>query len=178
MDFDRIEKLLQKYWECETSLEEEKELKHFFNSEEVPEKWQTLKPLFKYFEKEKAEGSLDHFFDQRVLAQIEEIERTDNKAVAPEGKVRKLFADILKIAAVVLVLVTSVYFVRQNIIENDKPVIANVPGAIEDPKEAFEEAKKALLMISKNFNKGKKEVSKMSVFHEAQEQVKNQSETL
>ena len=39
MDLDRIEKLLAKYWECETSVEEEGELKQFFSGDNVPEKW-------------------------------------------------------------------------------------------------------------------------------------------
>ena len=178
MDFDRIEKLLQKYWDCETSIEEEKELKSFFNNDEVPEKWKSLVPLFKYYEQEKAEGGLDHFFDERVLAQIEEIENSTTKGSEPRGKVRKMFNDILKVAAVLLVLITSAYFVRENFNEKKEEIIAEVPGTIEDPKIAFEEAKKALMMISKNFNKGRKEASKVSVFNEAQEKVKRDSKTL
>ena len=174
MDLDRIEKLLAKYWECETSVEEEKELKNFFNNEEVPEKWKSLIPLFQYYEREKAEGGLDRFFDERVIAQIEEIDKPAFKKAPTEGKVRKMINDALKIAAVILVIATSVYFVRENIKEKEEVLVE----AVEDPQEAFEEAKKALMMLSRNFNKGKKEASKMSVFHEAQEQVKNQTETL
>jgi len=178
MDFDRIEKLLEKYWECETSVAEEKELKDFFNRGQVPEKWQSFIPLFQYYDKEKAEGGLDHFFDERLLAQIEKDERNPETATKPKGKVRKLVNDALKVAAVILVLMTSAYFVRENVIENKEPVNTTIANTIEDPKEAFEEAKKALMMISKNFNKGKKEASKMSVFNEAQEQVKKGTETL
>lgn len=177
MDFDRIEKLLEKYWECETSIEEERELKDFFNGGQVPEKWQSFIPLFQYYEKEKAEGGLDHFFDERLLAQIEQETNASDQS-KPKGKVRKLINDVLKVAAVILVLVTSAYFVRENIIENKETVNTEIANTIEDPKEAFEEAKKALMLISKNFNKGKKEASKMSVFKDAQEQVKKGTETL
>ena len=37
MDYAMINELLNKYWLCETSLEEERELRRFFASEEVPE---------------------------------------------------------------------------------------------------------------------------------------------
>ena len=36
MDYQRINKLLDKYWECATSVEEERELRQFFSSAVVP----------------------------------------------------------------------------------------------------------------------------------------------
>ena len=36
MDYKYIEQLLERYWQCETSLEEESELRSFFSEEEVP----------------------------------------------------------------------------------------------------------------------------------------------
>ena len=56
MDFNRIEELLAKYWECDTSLQEEEELKKFFNSQEVPEHLMAYKSLFIYYEEEKKNG--------------------------------------------------------------------------------------------------------------------------
>jgi hypothetical protein len=45
-----------------------------------------------------------------------------------------------------------------------------------DPKVAFEETKKALMMISKSFNKAQKEASKINVFNEATEAIQNKQE--
>lgn len=36
MDYQRINKLLDKYWECATSVEEERELRRFFSSAVIP----------------------------------------------------------------------------------------------------------------------------------------------
>ena len=46
MDYKYIEQLLERYWQCETSLEEESELRSFFSEEEVPAHLLRYKELF------------------------------------------------------------------------------------------------------------------------------------
>ena len=48
----KIEELLDKYFEGETSCEEERRLRRFFTEEEVPEELQMYRPLFAYLEQE------------------------------------------------------------------------------------------------------------------------------
>ena len=48
----KIDDLLQKYFEGETTGEEEKALRDFFRSEDVPERLADCKPLFAYFDEE------------------------------------------------------------------------------------------------------------------------------
>ena len=36
MDYKDIEQLLERYWQCETSIEEEATLRDFFSKEDVP----------------------------------------------------------------------------------------------------------------------------------------------
>ena len=167
MDFNKIERLLERYWEGETSLEEEQVLRDFFDHPEVPGKWKSEQVLFQYFT-EQRKVDLDELFDEKVMAQVEE---------APDisrGKVRKLFYDLVRVAAVGLILVTATYFVREQYLEQkDDPYMVDT---FENPKEAFEETKKALLMISKNFNKGRKEAKKVGAFNDAQEKVKSGNE--
>lgn len=170
MDLDRIEQLLAKYWDCETTLEEEKELKEFFNSEGVPPKWQAIAPLFRYYADEKKNGKLDGLFDEQVLAQIEA--KQGSASPGGEGKVVRWFYDMAKVAAVALILITAGYFVREEYINKKDKMDPYIADTFEDPKEAFEETKKALMLISKNFNKGRKEVQRVGVFNEAQEKIK------
>ncbi|MEM6525608.1 MAG: hypothetical protein AAGF85_08935 [Bacteroidota bacterium] len=168
MDLDRIERLLAKYWECETSVEEEKELQLFFLSDEVPDKWKSFISLFQYYKSEREGKKLDAMFDERVMAQIEKEPTTKNR-----GKLRKLFYDIARVAAVGLILVTATYFIR----DDYKKTTADL-GTFETPEEAFEETKKALQMISKNFNKGRKEAKKVAVFNTAQKKIKKDDNEL
>ena len=46
MDCKYIEQLLERYWRCETSLEEEAQLRAFFTKEEIPEHLLRYKDLF------------------------------------------------------------------------------------------------------------------------------------
>jgi hypothetical protein len=49
MEFNNITQLLEKYFEGESSIAEEKELKAYFNSHEVQEEHKEYKPLFGFF---------------------------------------------------------------------------------------------------------------------------------
>lgn len=48
----KIDELLNKYFEGETTCEEERELRRFFTGEEVPEHLQVYRPLFAYLDRE------------------------------------------------------------------------------------------------------------------------------
>ena len=47
MDSKHIEELLEKYWNAETSLEQEEELRAFFQSSNVPENLSEAVALFR-----------------------------------------------------------------------------------------------------------------------------------
>ena len=70
MDYKYIEQLLDKYWNCETSLEEEQILRCFFRQKEVPAHLSRYQSLFVYQDVAKA-PALGEDFDERVLAEIE-----------------------------------------------------------------------------------------------------------
>ncbi|UII24424.1 hypothetical protein LVD15_13945 [Fulvivirga maritima] len=170
MDLDRIEHLLAKYWECETSLEEEDELKEFFTHQPVPEHLKSVASLFQYYEAEGEKDELGAEFDELILAELE------NKK-SGKGKVIKWVNDALKVAAVLVILATAGYFMQKEYQDKKENLEPYVTGTFEDPEKAFEETKKALMLISKNMNVGKKQVEKVGVLHEAQKKVK-ETETL
>ena len=70
MDYKYIEQLLERYWNCETSVEEEQILRTFFRQKEVPAHLLRYKPLFAYQEVAR-HISLAKDFDERVLAKVE-----------------------------------------------------------------------------------------------------------
>ncbi len=49
MSFREIEKILERYFNGETSLSEERELKEFFLKENIPDHLKVLKDQFVYF---------------------------------------------------------------------------------------------------------------------------------
>ncbi|MCU0397269.1 MAG: hypothetical protein MUC73_04110 [Cyclobacteriaceae bacterium] len=161
MDSSRIEELLKKYWDCETSLEEEQQLREYFNQEKVPEKWRETAALFRYFEGQKSK-EVQPAFDDHLRNKIRE------RPHLQRGKVRYLVFNAMRIAAGITVLVAAIYLVRQEIRQED-PIA--VEDTYTDPKQAFEETKKALLMISKGFGTAEQQAKKINMLNEAREKV-------
>ena len=50
MDYKYIEQLLERYWNCETSVEEEQILRIFFQQKELPAHLRRYRSLFTYQE--------------------------------------------------------------------------------------------------------------------------------
>ena len=74
MDYKHIDELLQKYWNAETSLEEEQQLKTFFATEPVPEQFKETATLFRYFETQKNVGLPDVHFDKELKKKLHHLE--------------------------------------------------------------------------------------------------------
>ena len=70
-----------------------------------------------------------------------------------------------------IVVIAATFFVRQEIRKSYPP-----EDTFSDPKMAFEETKKALMMISKGFGKGQREASKINLFNDAGEKVQGKQE--
>lgn len=169
MDSNRIEALLNKYWNCETSLEEEQQLRAYFREHhDIPEAWKETAALFQYFDEQQHKSLNDVSFEGQVLSHVREPRR---------GKVVSLVYNSMRIAAGVAVLVMAVWFVRNELRDpattasNDTP--AELKDTFDDPQLAFEETKKALKMISKSFGQAEDQAKKINLFNEAQQEVQN-----
>ncbi|MGK7395442.1 MAG: hypothetical protein ACNS62_12775 [Candidatus Cyclobacteriaceae bacterium M3_2C_046] len=164
MDFKRIEILLEKYWQAETSLQEEQELHHFFQKVDIPDHMKDTAVLFQYFQKEQEELKLDEKFDQDILEDLE----TEEK---PIGRKAAMF-DLNKVwkMAAVIALVISFVIGYQYLDQSNHPAVAEL-GTYEDPEAAYEETKKALLLISAQLNKGQQYAQEITRIHEAKEKV-------
>ena len=105
MDYKYINQLLERYWKCETSLEEENILRTFFSQDELPAELEPYKSLFAYELSETKNEALGEEFDQKMMAMIEdEYTKEPNKAkvVSLTERLKPLF----KAAAVVAIVLT------------------------------------------------------------------------
>lgn len=164
MDSKRVEELLEKYWNCETSLEEESALREYFHQTDVPDTLKDSAVLFRYFEQQRQHKMNDVAFDASLK----------NKLQPAQGKMRSLLMSSLRIAAGISVVVASFWLVRTQMRDDTPQEIADT---YDDPKEAFEETKRALQLISKNFGKAKKATSNINMINEATERVHSKDET-
>lgn len=74
MDYCRIHLLLDKYWRCVSSVDEERELRRFFTSETVPPE---LLPYQAWFRTPEAEElpPLEETFDVKIMESISSIQK-------------------------------------------------------------------------------------------------------
>ena len=99
MDYKYIEQLLERYWDAETSTEEENILRAFFSQENVPAHLQHLRPLFTAADDE----VLGDDFDARMLAMVND----DRPAVtARRVTLTQRLMPLFKAAAVVAIILT------------------------------------------------------------------------
>jgi len=99
MDYKYIEQLLERYWNAETSLEEESILRTFFSQKDIPAEMEHLRPLFI----DEAVGeTLDDDFDARIMQAI----GTEQVVKAREVSLTQRLMPLFKAAAVVAIILT------------------------------------------------------------------------
>lgn len=157
MDSKQINQLLEKYWACESTLEEEQALREYFRKGNYPEQLRETAALFTYFGESKKKSLDDAAFNSEVMQKVK-----------PQGKLVPLVRNAMRIAAGIAVLVVAFVLVRNELRSSPSQEVADT---YDDPKLAFEETKKALLMISKSFGTAEKQARKISVFNEAEKEI-------
>lgn len=101
MDYKYIEQLMERYWECATTLEEEQILRSFFNQKDVPVRFLQYKELFTY-PVEARQERLGEDFDQKMMALIDK-PSTEAKYIPMISRLRPLLKAAAAIAVVMLV---------------------------------------------------------------------------
>ena len=155
-----IEQLLEKYWNCETTLEEEQQLRDFFRGAAVPTSMKETAELFRFFMAEKS-NILGENFEPGVTKELRK--RQGGKIITMVS-----FTNIARIAAGILVVVVATYFIRQEV---RKSYPKEIQDTYSDPQLAFEETKKALMMISSKFGRAKQEAVKIKMFNDAEKKI-------
>lgn len=147
MGLDRIEKIVEKYFEGETSSAEEKELKVYFSSSDVAKHLKQYQPVFGYFAQAKGE----------IL----------NKELSLPTKKQNVVMWLSIAAAVVLLLSvgTSMYFASNS--SNDF-VSCN---SEDDPEKVLQETQKALALVSEKLNTGIESVNYINEYENAKNKI-------
>ena len=91
MDYKYITQLLERYWECQTTLEEENILRAFFSQDDI-------RDLFVYETVEPKTDVLGQEFDDKILAIISEGEPVKAKIVSMRQRMMPLFRAVAAVA--------------------------------------------------------------------------------
>jgi len=129
MELDKIELLLEKYFQGDTSIAEENELKLYFSSLNVAQHLEQYKLMFGYF----SQGKEQQF----------------KQGIPLLSKKRQVAW--LSIAASVIVLLGIGTYIYVNY---DNAGQSQNLGTYDDPEEAFKETQKALALLSNHVNTG------------------------
>lgn len=160
MDSKQLEALLARYWNCETSVEEERVLREYFAGADVDGSLKETAAMFRYFDQQGHREVHDVAWNGRI----------NNITKPSDTKVRRLLRNSLRIAAGIVVLMVALWFVRTEIRQTTPQELVDT---YSDPELAFEETKKALLMISRGFGTAEEQAKKINLFNEAQQQIQN-----
>ena len=146
MELDRIEQLLEKYFEAQTSIAEEKELKEYFSSSDVAQHLERYKPIFGYAHQAKQE---------QFSATISLKTNKRNRVVW------------ISVAASVIVLLGVSLFTYNHY----KQTKSNDLGTYDDPEIAYKETQKALALISEHVNKGIGSMNYLSEYEQSKNKI-------
>ena len=168
MEYQKIEEILNRYLEGETTLEEETLLKEYFSRPDLPSVHCEMKELFQYFDQANREAAPD--FD--VSAHL-------NSVIDMEWKkeTRSRFSRVwawVGSAAAVLVISFGIY----QYTNHSEPAVkqAYIKDTYQDPKLAYLETKRALLLVSRTMNRSAANLKYLSKVDESFNQMKKVAE--
>ena len=148
MESNKIEILLEKYFQGETSIAEEKELKNYFSLPNVAQHLQQYQPLFGYFSQVK--------------------EQKSTQEISLQTKKRNVAWLSIAASAVVLLGIGTYYISKKN----TAPAVAQTElGTYDDPEEALAATQKALALLSKKVNVGIESVQYIKEYEQSKNKI-------
>ncbi|TDE07755.1 hypothetical protein [Flavobacterium sandaracinum] len=154
MELYKVETVLERYFEGETSIAEERELQDYFATQQVAPHLEKYAALFNHF----AVAKEQQFEQEMPLFEIQK----------EESGIKKRNLGWLSIAASVVVLmgIGTYVFYHSEPVNNSKDL-----GTYDDPEVAFKETQKALSLLSKNVNVGIESVKYVEEYQIAKNKV-------
>jgi hypothetical protein len=160
MNTSGIETLLGKYYEGNTSLQEEKILRDFFMDKDVPAHLKLHQPLFTYCGEEQQEEIRTRDFEKKLTAQL--THEVSEIPVVHMGPARNRLVYLTGIAASIVLLAGLFFTFQYEVFKGSKNSTGN-----PDREIAYANATEALMMVSGNLNNGLKQVEHLQMLEKA-----------
>ena len=154
MDIRIIKKLLEKYYDGGTTLEEEAVLRDYFNNEEVPQELQKYQSQFMFYQRERDVKFENYDF---------ELGKTK-----PKQSINKRLYWIPAAAAAILLIISMLLFLLQNPFSHKQSNVITVT----DPDSTYEITQYALYAVSKNLNEGFGKLNKLEYLEDGMNALK------
>ncbi|MEI7896766.1 MAG: hypothetical protein WCJ26_06990 [bacterium] len=164
MNTSEIEVLLEKFYEGETSLQEERMLRDFFREQRVPAHLLSHQPLFAFMSAEQQNEITSPEFDQKLTSKLLiEPDKTPVVRLLPQRPSRLI---IMSIAAGILLLVGLFLTIQLDVFKNPLKQSGSTNSEI-----SYADASQALMLVSANFNTGLKQVERLQMVDNAMKNV-------
>lgn len=165
MNINEVKILIEAFYNGETSATEEKALLQYFQSDHVAEELLDERDIFLQLQKVQPakvpptlEAKLDTLINNLAEKELKQVSRKSKK------NRKQLWVTIGGVAASLTLLFSIGYYVNsQNNNSGTTQAYRHMPDTYSDPDRAYEEAEKALIMVSSNLNKGFEQISVVSV---------------
>ncbi|AOC95522.1 hypothetical protein BB050_02410 [Flavobacterium anhuiense] len=150
MELNKIEDILEKYFQGETSIAEENQLKEYFSSSNVAQHLEQYKPMFGYFSQAR--------------------EQKSTYEIPLQTKKRNVAWLSIAASAVVLLGIGTYFFVSE---KNEPTAVASQAelGTYDDPEEALKATQKALALLSNNVNVGIESVHYIKEYEQSKNKI-------
>ncbi|MBN2667381.1 MAG: hypothetical protein JXR67_12785 [Bacteroidales bacterium] len=149
-----IIQLLTKYYDGNSTIEEERLLKEYFGGTDVPEELFEEQKIFRCYseisDKGIPEPSAD--FEKRIY---EAIDREEKRSLIPPR--RRFFVILSGVAATLLILAAAYFFFERR---------PDIRDTYNDPEVAYAEAMKILHSVSSRMNEGTKALGQLTALQE------------
>jgi hypothetical protein len=139
MEYNKIEEILNRYMEGESTLEEEALLKEYFSQPHLQERHREMKDLFLYLNISQKESAPPFDVTTELNTLIEKEWKSETR-----GRFKRILAWAGS-AAAVLVLTFGIFRYT------NKPEYV-IKDTYKDPKLAYAETKRALMLVSRTMN--------------------------
>jgi hypothetical protein len=142
MDTMKIKTLLEKYFDGMTSLEEEEFLLGYFAGEGLADELVPYRDYFRLLQTGREPLASDGGFDEKLMELL-----VEPKSLSVPKPAVRLLPRIAAAAVIALLIGTSALFLVKNYRDNNRDTFT-------DPQLAYQEARRTLLYVSQNLNKG------------------------
>jgi hypothetical protein len=161
MNTDKIKDLLRKYYEGETDLREEKILRHYFQSDEIPSELSKDKMQFLYYSIALKEKIGDTGIEQPIVRE----KTTGTKKRSLLLNHHRIFYSA-GIAATILLLFVMAFLLKSRI--NEKK---NLGKLLVSQELVYNQAHDILALVSANLNKGIEKMEYIGKFDQAMQKM-------
>lgn len=156
MDYKYIENLIERYFSCQTNVQEEKILKDFFMLQNIPASLEQYRPLFDTLASEER-VELPSDFDDRLMKRIKRTENAGKKVIGLQwfDRMNHTLSPFYKaVASVALVITVGVASSTYWNSQDPEPVNYNYSryhDTYSDPQVAYQQVSGALRDLSEVF---------------------------